>query len=350
MVLRGVLRVVVVAAIGAGAPSVAVAAAPRQDPATPPPAAKDAAPQEKPEEKPGQEAPAPSSSKALDELLERLLSENGGQPPVVAPSDVAVTPDAALAGAPAPESRLARVTRISDTVQVVRADGSHRDLQYWDKFLEVGPGDEVRQHGGRSLTLLDYADGAHFRFDGEAIWRLTSDALAKPRTFEIERLVRYGELWFGRNGVDTVVKLPGGNELAGNGTRVQLRDFDGRALEVTVTGPTPVVVRSPYLAGRIVTVTAGQRIVLPVLTEPSAIVSHLTREATLFEVPRGQLRVQAPDQLTLTALEREIELLGSGPVAGIARACGARVVIQPGRVMRLTRAALGAPRRQEWDE
>jgi len=340
MVLRGVLRGVVIAAIGAFAPS-AVAASPRQE----------SAPQETPaQEKPAQEKPPANSSKALDELLERLLKEQGGQPPVVAPSDVTLPPEAALAGAPPAESRLARVTRISDTVQVVRADGSHRDLQYWDKFLDVGPGDEVRQHGGRSLTLLDFADGAHFRFDGEAIWRMTSDALAKPRTFEIVRLARHGELWFGRNGLDTVVTLPGGNELAGNGTRVRLRDFDGRALEVTVTGPTPAVVRSPYLAGRIVTVAAGQRILLPVLTEPSAVVSHLTREASVFDVPRGVLHVQAPDQLTLTAGERDIELVGSGPVPGIARACGARVVVQPGHALRLTRAALGAPRRQEWDE
>jgi hypothetical protein len=347
MVLRSVLRGVVVAAIGAGAPSV-VAAAPR--PRQEPPPQEKPAQEKPPQAAPAQEKPPAGSSKALDELLERLLKEQGGQPPVVAPSDVALPPDVALAGAPPAESRLARVTRISDTVQVVRADGSHRDLQYWDKFLDVGAGDEVRQQGGRSLTLLDYADGAHFRFDGEAIWRLTSDALAKPRRFEIVRLARHGELWFGRNGLDTVVMLPGGNELAGNGTRVRLRDFDGRALEVTVTGPTPAVVRSPYLAGRIVTVLAGQRILLPVLTEPSAVVSHLTREATLFDVPRGQLRVQAPDQLTLTASASDIELLGSGPIPGIARACGARVVVQPGRVLRLTRAALGAPRRQEWDE
>lgn len=295
---------------------------------------------------PAQETPPSGSSEALEELLRKLSAERD-QPAVVAPS--AAAPPAAD-GAPFDLTRLlARLTRASDSVEVVRPDGLRRDLQFWDKVYGLEAGDEVRQDG-RGCALLEYEDGANFRFDGEAIWRMTSDALVEPRELEIVRLARYADLWLGRGGVDTVLWLPGGNELAANGTRVVLQDHDRRALEVRVTGPNPVVVRSPYLGGRAVRVRPGQRIFLPVLAEPVAFVPHLAREAVLFDERRGQLRVQAPEAVGLAPIDQQMVLTGDGPIPGIARACGARLVLQPGQTMRLTRAPLGAPRRQEQDE
>ncbi len=294
-------------------------------------------------------APVPStSSAALDALLQRLLAERE-QPAVVVPSETPPTPDAEDVDAVDPERFRALLTRASDSIQIVRPDGLRRDLQYWDKVYALESGDEVRQDG-RGCSLLEFEDGAHLRFDGEAIWRMTSHALANPREIEIVSLKRYADLWFGRGGIDTVLYLPGGNDLAGNGTRLALLDRDRRALEIRVTGPNAVVVRCPYLGGRMLTVEPGQRIFLPVLAEPAAFVPDLVREATLFDEPRGQLRVQAPEPIKLETRDAQIELIGSGPIPGIARACGARVVLRPGQTMRITRAPLGAPRRQEWNE
>ncbi|MSR46573.1 MAG: hypothetical protein EXS13_05855 [Planctomycetes bacterium] len=310
------------------------------------------------QEDPPPAAPAPSApaaqegelpanaagSEALNALLERLLAVKS-EPSLVDPTSA--TPE--VPASSAPTRRTATMRRAADAVQVVRADGARRDLAYWDQTIELAIGDEVRQHGGRSCALLDYGDGTHGRFDGEAIWRMTADAIAKPRELEVLQLARFCELWL-VEGVDMVIALPGGNEIAGTATRITLHDHDRRAIEVRVTGPEPVVVRSPYLGDRLTTVAPGQRIFLPVLTEPSAIIPHLVREAVLFDDSRGRLRVQAPEQLTLTARELELEVSGSGLIPGIARACGARVMVKPGETLRLTRAPIGFPRRQEQDE
>lgn len=323
-----------------------------QDAPTAPPGAPDST-QEQPaqpvEPVTEQEQPVPpqsGSTAALEELLKRLSAERS-QPSVVAPSDAA--PDLLEGDTFDPLRLLARLTRASDSIGVMRPDGLRRDLQFWDKVYGLEAGDEVRQDG-RGCALLEYEDGANFRFDGEAIWRMASDALANPRELEIVRLARYADLWLGRGDVDTVFWLPGGNELAANGSRIVLQDHDRRAIEIRVTGPSPAVVRSPYLGGRAVRVRPGQRIFLPVLAEPVAFVPHLVREASLFDEMRGRLRVQAPEAIDVEPLDQALELTGSGPIPGIVRACGARLVMQPGQTMRLTRAPLGAPRRQEQDE
>lgn len=292
----------------------------------------------------GQVAP-PNSSKALEELLEKLQAARGGEA-LVAPTTAQPGGDVAPAAAPV---LTARLRRAADSVQVVRSDGSRRDLAFWDQTFELAVGDEVRQDSGRACALLEYPEGMRARFDGRSIWRMKSDALARPRQFAIDQLAHYGEFTLAE-GVDTVIELPGGNEVAGNGTRLTLHDHDRRAIEVRVSGPLPVVVRTPYVGSRVITVAPGQRIFLPMLAEPAAFVPHLSDERRLFDDSRGCLRVQVSDATTMTVGDQEIELSGRGSVPGIARACGARVVVRPGDTLRLTRAPIGFPRRQEQDE
>jgi hypothetical protein len=306
----------------------------------------------------GQEAPAPAPSappeeaapqqeeprsKELEELLRKLASEHAGRAPASeAPAS------GAHAVARTPTDRVIHVTRMADVVQVVHA-GAQRELAYWDKHAEMGPGDELRQ-GPKAVTLVDYSDGASFKFEGPAILRFTSDGLANPRLLEIERLSRSAFLFLGRGDVDTVLTLPGGNELAGRNARVTLHDFDLRALEIRNSGPDPVVLRSPYLGATLLTLEKGHRVLLPVLAEPSAFVPHLTHDASTGDEARGRLVVTAQPEIGLRVDGDAIEVHGDGPVTAIARACGARVVLRPGEQMRLARAPIGAPRKKEWDE
>ena len=315
--------------------------APATIPTAAPPAAQDDPVKPPPES--AQETP----SKALDDLLRRLAEERGA-PSLVPPSpNEPAPPEGALPIDPA--LRRARLTRVSDAVEVLTADRRRRDLEFWDKHFELEVGDEVRQ-SSRSCTLLDFGDGANFRFDGIAVWRMDSDALATPRLFAITTLGRRAELHLGRGGMDTAVTLPGGNELAGQDARVVVRNHDLRALEVSNSGPAPVVVRSPYLGAEVIALEPGQRIFLPVLSEPSARLPHLTHDLSLFDATRGTLRVEAQEEVRLAVAGDAIEAAAVGPVFGIARACGARVVLQPGESIKLTRAPLGFPRRREWDE
>ncbi len=291
---------------------------------------------------PPQSAPP---SQALEELLRRLAQERGE------PTD-----DGSLeapAGEPGPAGRKVleppRLTRSSDSVQVATAKGERRDLAYWDSRLDLEPGDEVRQ-GPRATTLLDFADGTHVRVDGRALWRMTTAVGASPRRIVFEELRRMAEFRLGRADLDTVLTLPGGNELACRQARVTVLDFDVRALEIRNGGPEPVVVRSPYLGARVIPLAAGQRVVLPVLPEPAAAVDHLTHEASVFDDARGRLKVEAPDEVVLAAAGDSIEMTGRGSIPGIVRACGARMVVRPGETMTLTRAPLGFPRPTERDE
>jgi len=237
---------------------------------------------------------------------------------------------------------------MSDVVQVVHA-GVQRDLSFWDKHCDMAPGDEVRQ-GPKAMTIVDYADGASFKIEGPAILRFASDGVANPRQVEFDRLSRSAYLVLGRGEVDTVVALPGGNELAGRDARLSLHDYDLRALEIRNSGPEPVVLRSPYLGATLLTLEPGHRVLLPVLAEPSAFVPHLTHDATTGDDARGRLVVTAQPEIGLRVDGDAIEVRGDGPVTAIARACGARVVLRPGEQMRLARAPLGDPRRKEWDE
>jgi hypothetical protein len=298
----------------------------------------------------GQEAPA-SGSRALEELLERLMAERaaGGlvAPTTTVPEEPA--PDLAPTAVGA-VGAVAAVRRIADAVQLVRRDGGRRDLAWWDSRAMLEAGDEVRLHGGRACALYEDSDGIRARFDGPAIWRALDAVGARPRQFSVDQLERFGEWWLAE-GVDCVLLLPGGNECAGNGTRLTLHAHDRRAIELRVTGPAPVVVRSPYLGERLVSVAPGQRIFLPALPEPAAFVPDLVQTAELSETASsGALRVQATGTLKFETLGPDIALLGSGPVTGIARACGARVVVRSGDALRLTRVPLGTPRRQEHDE
>jgi hypothetical protein len=301
-----------------------------------------------------QDAPAPAESgkqeaprsKELEELLKRLASERSGRArPAEGPAKGA---RAAAAAERAPQDRVIRATRMSDVVQVVHA-GLQRDLSYWDKHAEMAPGDELRQ-GPKAVTLVDYSDGASFKIEGPALLRFTSDGLANPRQVEFERLSRSAYLFLGRGDVDTVLTLPGGNELAGRNARVTLHDFDLRALEIRNSGPDPVVLRSPYLGVTLLTLEPGHRVMLPVLAEPAAFVPNLTHDAATGDDARGRLVVVAQPEIGLRVDGDAIEVLGAGPVTAVARACGARVVLRPGEVLRLARAPLGEPRRKEWDQ
>jgi hypothetical protein len=317
-----------------------------QEPAPPQEKPPVAAPQEKPAEPPAQEKPA--RSQALEELLRRLARERG-LPPIVPPSPLQpVPPEGEGEAAAAPATR-ARLLRAADSVQVVKAGGARRDLQFWDARLDLDAGDEVRQ-GPRGETVLEFEDGAHYRIDGRAVWRLESSPSASPRRIDFLELRRFASCSLGHGEIDTVLTLPGGNQLAGRGARVTILDRDLRALEIRNTGPEPVVVRSPYLGDRTIALGAGQRIFLPVMPEPAAFLRHLTHDASLFDERRGRLVVQAQDEVALSAAGDSIDLAGRGPAAGLARACGARFVLQPGQALRLTRAPLGVPRQTEWDE
>ncbi len=324
---------------------VLLALAPLPTDASSAPAVQDAAaPMTPPVAPPVAEDPPSSGSRALEELLERLLAERAAGGIVALTTS---TPDDPVAALPAPPGGMVR--RIADSVQVVQADGTRRDLSWWDPRIVLAPGDEVRLDSGRACALYSDSDGVRARFDGRTVWRPLDALGARPRQFAIDQLARYGEWWF-EEGVDCVLRLPGGNECAGNGTRITLHDHDRRAIEVRVTGPAPVVVRTPYLGEELVTVAPGQRIFLPALPEPAAFVPHLTVTAEQFDDARGRLRVQAPETMTLAVRESGIALEGNGPVPGIARACGARVVVRPGDALTLTRVPLGFPRRQEQDE
>jgi hypothetical protein len=249
----------------------------------------------------------------------------------------------------APVATHALLTRASDPIQILLASGERRELHYWDSRLELGAGDEVRQ-GGRACAILEFAEGAHFRVEGLAIWRLQSEASASPRRLEFSELTKSADFHLGRSSVDTVLTLPGGNELAGRNARITVRSIDLRAFEVRNTGPEPVVARCPYLGGRIVTLAPGQRVLLPSLAEPSAYLAHLSHDASLFDDAHGRLVVQAPEQVELAASGGSIEVKGRGAITGIARACGARMVVTPGSTLRLTRAPLGTPRQREWED
>jgi len=289
----------------------------------------------------------PPRSKALEDLLRRLAEERGA--PSVVPPSPREAPVPAAEGSPLPPAERAILRRASDSVQVVLANGLRRDLQYWDASLELGAGDEVRQ-GSHSCAVLEFPEGARIRVDGVAKWRMKSDVRTSPRLLEFVELGRVAVLHLGEGGIDTVVVLPGGTELAGRGARVVVRDRDQRALEIRNSGPEPVVTRNPYVGAGVITLPAGQRVFLPVRPEPAAQVAHLTHDAVLFDANRGRLVVQAPDEIALTAAADAIELAGRGPVTGVARACGARLVLAPGATIRLTRAPLGWPRPREWEE
>jgi hypothetical protein len=234
---------------------------------------------------------------------------------------------------------------MSDLVQIVHL-GAQRDLAYWDKTVDLVPGDEVRQ-GGKAVTILDYADGATFRFDGVASYRLTSDGLANPRLLEVDRIGRFAQFQLGSGELDTVLTLPGGNELAGRDARITVNDFDQRAIELRNSGPGPVVLRSPYLGATLLTLSPGQKVTLPVLSEPSAFVPRLTHDASTGDAARGTLLVEAQPEVALRLVGDAIELRGDGPITAIARACGARVVLRPGEQLTLARVPLGDARRKE---
>lgn len=327
------------AALSAATPDAA------QDPATatptptPPPT-----PTQTPTPPPAADDQPAGGSRALEELLERLLAERSAGGLIAPTTDLPEEPTTAT-----PPAAASAVRRIADSVQVVRADGVRRDLAWWDSRAVLGPGDEVRLDGGRACALYSDGDGVRARFDGRAVWRALDAVGTRPRQFAIDQFARYAEWWL-EAGVDCVLRLPGGNECAGNGTRITLHDHDRRAIELRVTGPAPVVVRTPYRGEELVTVAPGQRIFLPALPEPAAWVPHLTVTAEQFDDARGRLRVQAPETMSLAVRESGIALEGNGPVPGIARACGARVVVRPGDGLTLTRVPLGFPRRQEQDE
>ena len=317
-----------------------------QDAPAPAAPGKPAAP---PQEAPRSPAASPQEaprSKDLEELLKRLASERSGRVPST--DRPATGARAAAAAERAPADRVIRATRMSDVVQVVHA-GLQRDLSYWDKHAEMAPGDELRQ-GPKAVTLVDYSDGASFKIEGPALLRFTSDGLANPRQVEFERLSRSAYLFLGRGDVDTVLALPGGNELAGRNARITLHDFDLRALEIRNSGPDPVVLRSPYLGATLLTLEPGHRVMLPVLAEPAAFVPNLTHDAATGDDARGRFVVVAQSEIGLRVDGDAIEVHGDGPVSAIARACGARVVLRPGEMLRLARAPLGDPRRKEWDE
>jgi hypothetical protein len=290
----------------------------------------------------GQEAA--KRSKALEDLL-RQLEKRPDSRKVTPPGGPPATA-AGEAAAPAPdERRIVKLTRMSDLVQVVHL-GAQRDLAYWDKKVDLAPGDEVRQ-GAKAVTILDYADGATFRFDGVASYRLTSDGLANPRLLEVVRLARFALFTLGQGDVDTVLTLPGGNELAGRHALISAHDFDQRAIELRNSGPEPVVLRSPYLGATLLTLASGQKVTLPVLPEPSAFVPRLTHDATTGDAARGTLLVEAQPEVGLRLVGESIALSGDGPITAIARACGARVVLRPGDQITLARVPLGDPRRKE---
>ena len=315
-------------------------------PSGPPvPAASGSQPQEQPK------PPSPDErSKALEELLRRL-SDTTEHPSLVPPNPA--EPPVAPGERPIDPARLkALLTRASDSVEIALANHQRRELEYWDNRLEIGVGDEVRQ-GPKSCTTLDWGDGAHFRFDGLAVWHMASDGLADPRRFAIDQLARKAELQLGAGERDVVIDLPGGNQIAGRRSRLTLHglDIDDRsAIELRNGGPEPVVVRSPYLGGRTITIGAGQRVFLPVLPEPAAFVAHLTHDATLHDELHGRLHVQAPEQIRLAIADETIDAENAGRIPGIARACGARVVLRPGESIRLARVPLGTPRQREQDE
>jgi hypothetical protein len=297
-------------------------------------------------------APAPAGqdatkrSKALEELLRQLQSQPDARH-VAKPGAKADAkrPAGGADATPSAERRIVRMTRMSDLVQVVH-QGAQRDLAYWDKSVELVPGDEVRQ-GAKAVTIFEYADGANFRFDGPAQILLTSDGLANPRLLEVSQLARFALFTLGKGEIDTVVTLPGGNELAGRDALVSVHDFDQRAVELRNTGPEPVVLRSPYLGATLLTLAPGQRVTLPVLPEPSAYVPHLTHDATTGDAARGTLIVEAQPEVGLRQVGDSVEVRGDGPVTAIARACGARLVLRPGEQLTLARVPLGDARRKE---
>lgn len=288
----------------------------------------------------GQEAK--QRSKALEDLLRQLEAHPESRHVTPPGRTAAEEPQAA---APGSERSIVRLTRMSDLVQLVHL-GSQRDLAFWDKSVELAPGDEVRQ-GAKAVTLLDYADGANFRFDGAASYRLTSDGTASPRLLEVSRIARFAQFTLGQGDVDTVLTLPGGNELAGRHALVTAVDFDQRALEIRNTGPEPVVLRSPYLGATLLTLNAGQKVTLPVLPEPSAFVPRLSHDASTGDAARGTLLVEAQPEIALRTVGDSVELRGDGPITAIARANGARVVLRPGEQITLARVPLGDPRRKE---
>jgi hypothetical protein len=314
----------------------------------PNPAAPTNPPQATPPAPPNPPAPQerPPPSKALEELLRRL-SEARGQPstPPPAPGETPKAPQEHVD----PSLLVALLTRTSDTVQVALASGKLRELAYWDRRLDLGADDEVRQTA-KACTLLDYPDGAHFTVVGAATWRMTSDAHVSPRRFAVTALTRTVEFDFGRSDVDAVVALPGAVELAGRHSLVTVRDRDGRALEIRNSGPEPVVLRSPHLGEKLLELPAGKLVFLPVLAEPAAFVPHLTHDASVFDDARGRLVVQAGDEVRLTAAGDAVALEDVGVVKSVARACGARVVLEPGQSLKLTRAPLGTPRDKEREE
>jgi hypothetical protein len=318
---------------------VATASAVQETPAHPP------APE--PDTKPapaGQDAA--KRSKALEDLLRRLATQPDSRRVALPGARTAAGGGGETAAAqPQSEQRTVRVTRHSDLVQVVHL-GIQRDLAYWDKVVEMVPGDEVRQ-GGKAVTVFDYPDGANYRFEGPATIRVTSDGLANPRLLEVDSLARFALFTFGKSEIDTVITLPGGNELAGRDARVSVNDLDLRAVEIRNTGPDPVVLRSPYLGATLLTVAAGQRVVLPVIPEPSAFIPHLSHDATAGDAERGRLVVEAQPEIGLRVAGDSVELRGDGPVTAIARACGARLVLRPGETLTLTRVPLGDARRKE---
>jgi hypothetical protein len=318
--------------------------APKQDVPktdTPPPPPQEGTPPATPPT--GQEKP--TRSQALEDLLKRLQQERG-TPTLVPPNPNAPpTPE----GTPVAPAQPALLRRASDPVQVAFADGHKRDLQFWDARLDLDDGDEVRQGAG-SCTLLEFAEGARYRIDGVAIWRLDSETNATPRLVLFTQLVRSAELDLGHGEFDTVFTLPGGNELASRNTRLFVRGYEDRALEIRNSGPDPAVVRSPYLGARVITLHPGQVVYMPVLPEPSAYIPHLTHDTSVFDEQRGRLYVQAPDQITLSAGADAVDVAARGPAAGIARACGARMVLTAGQSMRVTRAPIGYTRLPEWEE
>jgi hypothetical protein len=290
----------------------------------------------------GQEAK--QRSKALEDLLRQLQTHPESRR-VAAPAAHAGAEEPQAATSPANEKSIVRLTRMSDLVQLVHL-GLQRDLAFWDKSVELAPGDEVRQ-GAKAVTILDYADGANCRFDGPATYRLTSDGAASPRLLEIERIARFAQFTLGQGDVDTVLTLPGGNELAGRHALVTVRDFDQRAIELRNAGPEPVVLRSPYLGATLLTLNVGQKVTLPVLPEPSAFVPRLTHDASTGDAARGTLLVEAQPEIALRTVGDSVELRGDGPIPAIARANGARVVLRPGEQLTLARVPLGDPRRKE---
>ena len=266
------------------------------------------------------------------EELERLF-QNSGDDPQSGAASAPLGPGTVLPPAPTAPPAI-HLLRMADPVHVQR--GAERTiLYYWNRTRELQAGDLVLQ-GSQSRSELEFPDGGTLRCDGPAEYRVQSDAEADPHLVDLRRVEQIAVVRCFE--VPWIVQLPGGNEMLAENTRVSVRWVDQRALEVRNSGPTPVTLRGPYLAGGALELGGGQWVLLPLFDVVLQLPRDVEPRSVNWDDAHGPSHALIGPDARLEVDGRTARLEASAGVPALVELAGSRLVLEPGRTLVLHRS------------